>query len=325
MVRVRGRVAPLISVGVGFHPELTGRENVYVNGTVLGLTTAQIDELFDTIVDFAEIPEFIDLQVKHYSSGMYARLAFAVAVNVTPDIMLIDEVLSVGDEAFQRKCIDRVKLFQKEGRTIFLVTHAADLVRQMCDRAAVLDHGAMIHDGDPTEAVRIYRDNLRARGLEIPVEAMEREITREITIGRVDLALPDSADRSFVQSGERVRVTIPYKATQSHDDVVFAIHLLDGTGNVLFGTNSDIVEGGPHEVDGEGEYVFELGPLPLSNGTFFLDVGIHKIGGIEYDHRPKAADLLASTPGTHSREVGPIVIEAVGRLGGRRASAEKTA
>ena len=137
---------------------------MYLNGSILGFSAAEIDGIFDEIVDFSEIAEFIDLQVKHYSSGMYARLAFAVAVNVTPDILLIDEVLSVGDEAFQRKCIDRVKRFQKEGRTIFLVTHAADLVRMMCDRAAVLDHGTMIHDGDPTDAVRIYRDNLRARG-----------------------------------------------------------------------------------------------------------------------------------------------------------------
>jgi ABC-2 type transport system ATP-binding protein len=318
----RGRVAALLELGAGFHPDLTGRENVYLNGSILGFSHSEVDVIFDEIVDFSEIGEFIDLQVKHYSSGMYARLAFAVAVNVTPDILLIDEVLAVGDEAFQRKCIDRVKRFQKEGRTIFLVTHAADLVRMMCDRAAVLDHGTMIHDGDATEAVRIYRDNLRARGMEIPAEAIEREITREITIGRVDLTLPTSEGRSFVQNGEHIRVAVPFKATERHDDVVFAIHLLDGGGNVLFGTNSDILEGGPHEVEGEGEYVFELGPLPLSSGTFFVDIGIHKIGGIEYDHRPKAAELLASTGGLHAREAGPVVIEATGQLAPTRPAAE---
>ena len=321
----RGRVAALLELGAGFHPDLTGRENVYLNGSILGFSASEIDEIFDEIVDFSEIAEFIDLQVKHYSSGMYARLAFAVAVNVTPDILLIDEVLSVGDEAFQRKCLDRVKRFQKEGRTIFLVTHAADLVRMMCDRAAVLDHGTMIHDGDPTDAVRIYRDNLRARGLEIPAEAVEREITREITIGRVELTLPMSGDRSFVQAGETIRVTVPFSAKERHDDVVFSLHLLDGSGNVLFGTNSDILEGGPHEVDGNGEYVFELGPVPLSSGSFFVDIGIHKIGGVEYDHRPRAADLLASTGGRHAREVGTVALDARGHLEAARSPADQTA
>jgi ABC-2 type transport system ATP-binding protein len=318
----RGRVAALLELGAGFHPDLTGRENVYLNGSILGFSAKEIDGIFDEIVEFSEISEFIDQQVKHYSSGMYARLAFAVAVNVTPDILLIDEVLSVGDEAFQRKCLDRVKRFQREGRTIFLVTHASDLVRMMCDRAAVLDHGTMIHDGDPSEAVRVYRDNLRARGMEIPAEAMEREMTREITIGRVDITLPSSGGRSFVSNGETIRVAIPYRAPGRHDDVVFAMHLNDANGNLLFGTNSDIVEGGAHEIEGEGEYVFELGPLPLSNGTFFVDVAIHKIGGIEYDHRPRAAEILASTAGVHAREVGPIVVEATGRLEASRPQAE---
>ena len=130
-------MAALLELGAGFHPDLTGRENVYLNASILGLSKKDIDLRFDDIVDFAEheVAPFIDKQVKHYSSGMYVRLGFAVAVNVEPDILLVDEVLAVGDENFQRKCLDRIRLFQKEGRTIVFVTHAADLVRQICDRA----------------------------------------------------------------------------------------------------------------------------------------------------------------------------------------------
>ena len=313
-IKTRGRIAALLELGSGFHPDLTGRENVYLNGSILGFSSREIDAIFDEIVDFAEIPEFIDLQVKHYSSGMYARLAFAVAVNVTPDIMLIDEVLSVGDESFQRKCIDRVKRFQSEGRTIFLVTHAADLVRQLCSRAAVLAHGELLFDGEPGDAVRVYRDALRAKGMEIPAEADERQLTREIEIGQVRLDLPQSEGRNYFQAGETLRLTIPYRAAGEHDDVVFAFHLTDGNGNLVFGTNSHIVEDHAHRVEASGEYVFDIGPAPLHTGTYFLDVGIHTVGGLEYDHRPRAAEFQVSNTGPGAlRSVGRVLVPTAGR------------
>ncbi len=138
-VVVRGKLAGLLELGAGFQQDLTGRENVYLNGSMLGMSKKEVDKVFDAIVDFSELEEFIDGPVKFYSSGMYVRLGFAVAVNVDPDILVVDEVLAVGDERFQRKCIDRVKLFQKEGRTIMLVTHSPDQVRFICDRAVVLE------------------------------------------------------------------------------------------------------------------------------------------------------------------------------------------
>ena len=152
-VRVNGRVSALIELGAGFHPEISGRENVFINGMMLGLSKREIAKRFDEIVAFAELEDFIDAPVKTYSSGMYMRLGFAVAINVDPDVLLIDEVLAVGDEAFQRKCLDRVARFQREGRTILFVTHAPDLVRRVCDRAVVLDHGKMVSDASPGEAV----------------------------------------------------------------------------------------------------------------------------------------------------------------------------
>ncbi len=159
-VAVRGRLASLLELGAGFHPELTGRENVYINAAFLGIPRREIHTRLDDIVEFAELGQFIDEPVKHYSSGMYVRLGFAVAVNLEPDVLLVDEVLAVGDESFARKCINRVKQLQSEGRTIVVVTHSADTVRQVCNRAIVLDHGQLVASGTPAEAIKVFRDRL---------------------------------------------------------------------------------------------------------------------------------------------------------------------
>ena len=166
----RGRLAALLELGAGFHPDLTGRENIYLNGSILGFSRVQVDRIFDDIVEFSELGDFIDNQVKHYSSGMYARLGFAVAINVEPEILLVDEVLAVGDESFQRKCIDRVRQLQADGRTILLVSHAADLVRQLANRAAVLDHGHLVDVAEPGEAIRTLRETLAGRGIALTPE-----------------------------------------------------------------------------------------------------------------------------------------------------------
>src|SRR6266511_885447 len=151
-VRVRGRVASLLELGAGFNGELTGRENIYLNASILGLTRREINRNFDSIVEFSGLEQFIDNQVKHYSSGQYVRLGFAIAVHVDPDVLLVDEVLAVGDEAFQAKCLAKITEFQERGCTILFVTHAVDLVPRLCSRGLVLDHGRVLHDGDALEA-----------------------------------------------------------------------------------------------------------------------------------------------------------------------------
>ncbi len=153
----RGRIAALLELGAGFHPDLTGRENVYLNGAILGLSRKQTAEYFDSIVEFSEIGEFIDTQVKFYSSGMYVRLAFAIAVHVDPDILLVDEVLAVGDEQFQDKCMERIRQFKDEGRTIIFVSHSAEQVSDICDRTIVLSHGDVVFDGDVEGGIRALR------------------------------------------------------------------------------------------------------------------------------------------------------------------------
>ena len=153
-VGVAGKVAGLIEVGAGFHPDLTGRENVYLNAAIIGMSEAEIDRKFDTMVDFANIGRFIDTEVRHYSSGMYMRLGFSVAVHAECDIFLVDEGLAVGDTPFRRKCMRKIRQVQQEGTTIFLVSHSARQVQNLCDRALVLDQGSLVFDGDPSQATR---------------------------------------------------------------------------------------------------------------------------------------------------------------------------
>src|SRR5664280_2380012 len=176
-IRIRGSLAALLELGAGFQLELSGRDNVYLYGTMLGFSRKRIDQIFDDIVAFSEIEHFIDTPVKFYSSGMYVRLAFAVAVNVNPDILVIDEVLAVGDERFQAKCIDRIRRFQQEGRAILLVTHSADQIRAICDRAIVLNSGKMIADDTVQESLRIFREYLLGRAVEHDHVGMQANIT----------------------------------------------------------------------------------------------------------------------------------------------------
>jgi ABC-type polysaccharide/polyol phosphate transport system ATPase subunit len=178
-VSTRGRVGALLELGAGFHPDLTGRENVYLNASILGLSKKETDGHFDEIVAFAELEPFINNQVKHYSSGMYVRLGFAVAVHVNPEILLVDEVLAVGDEAFQRKCLDKVRQFQSEGRTIVFVTHAVDMVSEICARAAFLHHGQLMALGDSAEVVREFRETLHG---EAPPEAAPVDVPSEVAV-----------------------------------------------------------------------------------------------------------------------------------------------
>lgn len=298
----RGRLAALLELGAGFHPELTGRENVYLNGSILGLDKAYIDRRFDEIVEFSEIGAFIDNQVKHYSSGMHSRLGFAVAVSVDPDVLLVDEVLSVGDEAFQRKCIDRVKQFQDEGRTILVVTHAADLVRRICDKAVVLDHGRMVTVDDPGPAIRKFRDSLLARGIDLLGELDDpddptggRRVTNDVKFTYVKVDYPEG--REFCRPDEAITVHVGYQANRRIDDVIFGFMIFAPDGAILIGNNSEIVGVDIPYVDGPGEVRFEFPRLPLLDGTFMMSFSAQTHdGGTIYDHREDQDFLHVENP-----------------------------
>lgn len=311
-ITTRGRLAALLELGAGFHPDLTGRENVFLNGSILGFSKSQVEGIFDDIVDFAELEEFIDLQVKHYSSGMYARLGFAVAINVEPDILLVDEVLSVGDEAFQRKCIDRIRRMQRDGRTILVVSHASELVRQICDRAVVLHHGVKIADAEPGEAIHAFREALAGDGEHgVPILAEEGDhtpatiadpVTGEmpiivgpaalvpdpgatVKIAHVIAEYPDP-DADHLQPGQPLKLRIGYAATGMITDVAFGLEVFDEDGVRLVGTSTDVLEQYIHAVKGEGEVTFVIDEMPLLEGRFPMTVTIHSHdGGTIYDER----------------------------------------
>ena len=217
-VVVRGKLAGLLELGAGFQQELSGRENIYLNGSMLGISKREVDRMFDDIVEFAELGQFIDNQVKFYSSGMYVRLGFAVAVNVDPDVLVIDEVLAVGDERFQRKCMERVKQLQREGRTILFVSHAPDLVRNLCDRAVVLADGEMVGMGAPGEAVRLFRERLLEAGdvlgageVDVALDVGSQETVPALAPGGdpVDTAHLDPVDSSATSADHPGAVAVP--------------------------------------------------------------------------------------------------------------------
>ncbi len=251
-VLVDGRISALLELGAGFNPEFTGRENVFLNGSILGFSRKEMEACFDDIVEFSGIKEFIDLPVKTYSSGMYIRLAFAVAINVKPDILIVDEALSVGDTLFQAKCYAKFKEFQKNGATILFVTHSLDLITRYCNRAILLDHGVMVREGDPKEVVDAYNrlmvknsavavSNDTTNGNE--VNNGEESAESRYGIGKVIIENPDICDlsgkpvRNLVQGEEYIFCyTVVFK--EQVEKPIFAYTIKDVQGFDLTGTNT---------------------------------------------------------------------------------------
>ena len=270
-VVTRGRIAALLELGAGFHPELTGRENVYLNASILGLSRKETAAAFDSIVDFAELADFIDSQVKFYSSGMFVRLGFAVAVHVDPQILLVDEVLAVGDEGFQRKCLERIGEFQREGRTIVFVTHAADLVRRICDDAVVLNRGKIHARGVPDQVVREFRALMLRDDLPYAGE----EGTREIEIVSASLMREDGSSADVVATGEGMILQVDLKAHRPVDDPVVAFALHDRNNQFVFGTNTDWRGRRFRPFEGKKRIRFHLRTMPLTDGQYWVTIGVH--------------------------------------------------
>lgn len=269
-VAIRGRIAALLELGAGFHPDLTGRENVYLNAAVLGLTRSQTDELFDDIVAFSGIAEFIDTQVKFYSSGMYVRLAFAVAVHTDPDILLVDEVLAVGDEPFQRKCIDRIRQFQKEGRTIVLVTHSMEVVADMCDRAIVLDHGKVISDGKPSDALRALRTGFEQARIEEQAKQQPKNTDEVAVISELRLLDSDGIENNQIESGQGLILRAKIKTKQPFTGASLKVWISSSYGVGVFDASTRRL--GVEIPDFTDEVTVDLnfGSLPLNSGQYSI-------------------------------------------------------
>ena len=314
-VSVYGRMAALLELGAGFQPELSGRENVFLNGSVLGLKRAEIERRFDEIIDFAgeEVERMIDNQVKFYSSGMYVRLGFAVAINVDPDILLVDEVLAVGDEQFQRKCLDKVNQFQREGRTIVVVTHAPDMVRQICTRAAALDHGRLVEVGDPNDVIRTFRERLMTGVYSVAdvddpdlVKSELSPLWHRVRITEVEVVYPDP-NRNTLRPGEPLQFRIGYEARKGEvSDIVAGIALYSSIGVMIYGTNSHLMGQDLAPVSGSGVITFAVKDLPLLDGMYRLTVGLHNLGGLQYDHWEQQVLFDVEAPG---KDIGIVRLE----------------
>jgi ABC-type polysaccharide/polyol phosphate transport system ATPase subunit len=314
-VRVAGRISALIELGAGFHPEISGRENVFINGIMLGLTKREIQSRFDAIVDFAELREFIDAPVKTYSSGMYMRLGFAVAINVDPDVLLVDEVLAVGDEGFTHKCLDKFSEFRRRGKTILLVTHSLNLIERFCDEAVWLDGGRKNAEGDPKRVVDAYLTKVEegeelllaettARAVEAaqplattgdgqpPVDPTSdmfqategRWGSREVEITDVAFVDRDGQPAHIFHSGDPMSVRLRLHAAHPTEDFVFGIGFFNADGVCCYGTNTYLEDMAPERLSGDAEVTFGIESLELVEGTYKLDVAVHRRDGAPYDY-----------------------------------------
>ncbi len=338
-VRVNGRVSALIELGAGFHPEISGRENVFINGIMLGLSKADIEKRFDEIVSFAELEPFIDAPVKTYSSGMYMRLGFAVAVHVDPDVLLGDEVLAVGDEGFAHKCLDKFGEFRRRGKTILLVTHSLGLVERFCDEALWLDKGRVKAVGDPkrvtgayvteveeSEEVHLAAQDARTReiaeerrtltlnagagattvsapaveGTSAPADMFQvaegRWGSGEVEITGVALVGPDGTPGHVFHAGDPMTVQLAVRAAHPITDFVFGIGLFNSDGICIYGTNTNIEEMSARELTGTGEVRFEIEELALTEGTYKLDVAVHRLDGFPYDYHRQLYTFRVKSP-----------------------------
>jgi lipopolysaccharide transport system ATP-binding protein len=281
-VAVEGKVSALLELGTGFHQELTGRENVYLAGSILGQTREQLDARFDDIVAFSGLGDFIDSPVKNYSSGMYARLAFAVAINVDPEVLLIDEVLAVGDEEFQNKCHDRLYEFRQAGVPIVFVSHALDSVRNLCSRVAWLEKGKVRAIGDPHEVIDTYLDEVRQRQVEAGALRVlgERYGTREIELQAIEFLDSRGRQKSAFEPGERLTMRFRLSSKVQLDEIVLAYSVHREGGGDLFGINT-LTHGMLLHVDkGAGVVEYAVDSLPLYKGSYRVTAILHDITGL---------------------------------------------
>lgn len=317
-VAVDGRISALIELGAGFHPEISGRENVFINGIMLGLTKAEITERFDEIVEFAELKDFIDAPVKTYSSGMYMRLGFAVAIHVDPDVLLVDEVLAVGDEGFTHKCLDKFAEYKRRGKTILLVTHSLGLVERFCDDCVWLDHGEKKAQGDPKRVIGAYLLDVESAEegylAHADAKAKEEVAADQPPVAAEADAVEDTGPQNMFQanegrwgsggvaitgvtirdksgeaghvfhSGDPLSIELAVKAEKPCDDFVFGIAIFNTDGTCVYGTNTDIENYAAQSLTGEATARFEVEAIDLVEGTYKLDVAVHKKDGAPYDY-----------------------------------------
>ncbi len=297
-VRVQGKVAALLELGAGFHQDLTGRENIFLNGSILGMSANQMKNRFEEIVEFSELARFIDTPVKHYSSGMYARLGFAVAISIDPDILVIDEVLSVGDEAFQRKCIDKIREIKDGGKSIILVSHNLQIVKDLCAEAIWLEAGAERAQGPSHKVVDQYlewanrKNKARLEGVHgkerADAEDSRRWGTREVEITRVEFLDSAGLPETVFDTGDSMLVRMHYRAKQRVEKPVFGIAIHRADNLHINGPNTKTSDYPIDGVEGEGVVEYLVPSLPFLEGSYRLSTAVYDYSCIHpYDHHDR--------------------------------------
>jgi len=309
-VTVNGKVSALIELGAGFHPEITGRENIYINGIMLGLSKKEIHEKFDEIVQFAELEEFIDAPVKTYSSGMYMRLGFSIAINVNPNVLLVDEVLSVGDAAFVPKCLDRIDDFRRRKKTILFVSHDLATVRKICDKVIWFKDGIIQTIGEPNRVVDAYLQDV-AEKQEEDFEKRQKVVDkeeqydenrrenrwgkREIEIKKTVITNVDGKEKHVFSPDEGMIIEVDVESYSEIKDFAFGIGIFNSQGICCYGTNTIIEELEPASISGKGKVTLKIDRLNFVNGTYYLDVAVHKRDGYPFDYHRNLYSFLISS------------------------------
>jgi lipopolysaccharide transport system ATP-binding protein len=282
---IHGRVASLLEVGTGFHPELTGRENIYLNGAILGMKRTEIDRKFDEIVAFAEIERFLDTPVKRYSSGMYVRLAFAVAAHLEPEILIVDEVLAVGDAEFQKKCLDKMQDVAGKGRTVLFVSHNMAAVLSLCRKTNLLDYGRVVFSGTTGDIVSRYMENI-SRKAEIPLsERKDRGGNGSVRL--VSLRINNSNGDSIIRCGDRLRIIMAYQSTQNVSGPAFLVNIYDEFNRSIFFLDSQVAGGLPSSLSAAGVITCITEPVNITPGFCGVNVAV-LAGGVIADHIKQA-------------------------------------
>jgi len=293
-VITQGRISALIELGAGFHPEISGRENIFINGVILGLSRKQIQEKYDEIVRFAELEEFIDNPVKSYSSGMFMRLGFSIAINVNPDILLVDEVLAVGDASFVPKCLDKINEFRRHDKTIIYVSHDLATIERICDEVIWIKKGKVEMRGYPKRVTDAYleyvgkkdeKKTLAQHGEEERLTGKEKRWgSREIEISNVRMFDAGRQEKYIFRSDEPLAVEFDVSARGAESDFVFGIGVFNGEGISCYGSNTLLENYAAQRIQGNGKVRLMIPALGLVNGTYFLDIAVHKRDGYPFDY-----------------------------------------
>lgn len=305
-IKVNGRVGALLELGAGFHPDLTGRENVFLNGSILGLSRTDIRRKLDEIIAFAELERFIDVPVKRYSSGMYVRLGFSVAVHTDPEVLLVDEVLAVGDQNFQHKCLERILELQQQGITICFVSHGLETVRRLCSQAIWLDHGVVRAAGDVDDTVSAYLRHAAAeedaRGGATASEDERRWGTGGVEVVSVSFLDAEGQERRVFRVGEPWTVRLHYRSPERIERPVFGLAVHRNDGLHICGPNTQFASLDIPFVEGEGDVWYRVHCLPLMEGTYYVSVSAHnQTDTVMYDYHDRLYSFKVRQVGKDER------------------------